>query len=65
MVFDTITLAIRVIIMTKLNKPTFEDKDHGKGAGIPVLKTIWELLIYLFCSPKQGLESIPGFLHGY
>jgi len=29
----------------KLNKPTFENKNHGEGAGIPVLKTIWDLFI--------------------
>jgi hypothetical protein len=29
--------------MSKLCKATFEKKDHGRGAGIPVLKTIWDL----------------------
>lgn len=26
----------------KFSEPIFEEKQHGSGAGIPVLKTLWE-----------------------
>jgi len=46
--------------MTKLNKPTFEDKDHGKGAGIPVLKTIWELFDLSILFSQTGIRKHSG-----
>jgi hypothetical protein len=46
-----------VILMIRLKKPIFENKDHGPGGGIPLLKSLWEkfdfsLLVALFTSNK-------------
>jgi hypothetical protein len=38
----TITLSIRVIQKMILPKPIFENKQHGPGGGIPLLKSLWE-----------------------
>lgn len=60
MVFSTITLAIWVMLMKKLCKPTFEKKDHGQGAGIPVLKTIWDLFDLSLLFSQSGIRKHSG-----
>ncbi|QNB45493.1 hypothetical protein BR63_03660 [Thermanaerosceptrum fracticalcis] len=50
--------------MKKLCKPTFEKKDHGQGAGIPVLKTIWDLFDLLCCFPSPEYANTPEFQRG-
>ena len=57
MVLFTIALAIWVILMSKLCKPTFEKKDHGRGAGIPVLKTIWDLFDLSLLFSQSGIRK--------
>jgi hypothetical protein len=46
--------------MNKLNKPTLENKDHGKGAGIPVLKTIWDLFDLSLLFSQTGIRKHSG-----
>ncbi len=60
MVFFTITLAIWVILMKELCKPTFEKKDHGQGAGIPVLKSIWDLFDLSLLFSQSGIRKHSG-----
>lgn len=60
MVLFTITLAIWVILMMKLCKPTFEKKDYGQGAGIPVLKTIWDLFDLSLLFSQSGISKHSG-----
>jgi len=60
MVFFTITLAIWVILMKGLCKPTFEKKDHGQGAGIPVLKSIWDLFDLSLLFSQSGIRKHSG-----
>jgi hypothetical protein len=64
MVFFTITLAIWVIRMKKLCKPTFENKDHGRGAGIPALKTIWDLFDLSLLFSQTGIRKHSGLPAG-
>ncbi|PHJ37893.1 hypothetical protein P378_13185 [Desulforamulus profundi] len=68
MVLFTITLAIWVIRMKELCKPTFEKKDHGKGAGIPVLKSIWDLFDLSLLFSQSGIRKhsgTPGLRPGF
>ena len=60
MAFYVITLAIWVIPMKKLCKPTFTKKDHGQGAGIPVLKTIWDLFDLSMLFSQTGIRKHSG-----
>jgi len=60
MVFYTITLAIWVISMKQLCKPTFKEKDHGQGAGIPVLKAIWDLFDLSMLFSQAGIRKHSG-----
>ncbi|WP_243270074.1 transposase [Thermanaerosceptrum fracticalcis] len=46
--------------MKKLCKPTFEKKDHGQGAGIPVLKTIWDLFDLSLLFSQSGIRKHSG-----
>lgn len=46
--------------MTKLCPPVFEDKDHGKGADIPVLKTIWDLFDLSLLFLQTGIRKHSG-----
>ncbi|KAF0193731.1 MAG: Transposase DDE domain protein [Bacillota bacterium] len=46
--------------MVHLCKPTFEDKDYGRGAGIPVLKTIWELIDLSLLFSQTGIRKHSG-----
>ena len=55
-----ITLAIRVISLKNLCKPSFEKKDHGQGAGIPVLKTIWDLFDLSLLFSQSGIRKHSG-----
>ncbi|MHB1128245.1 MAG: hypothetical protein ACYC2T_15095 [Bacillota bacterium] len=56
----TFTLAIWVIPIKKLCKPTFKKKDHGQGAGIPVLKTIWDLFDLSILFSQTGIRKHSG-----
>lgn len=60
MVFYTVTLAIWVIRMKELCKPTFEKKHHGQGAGIPVLKSIWDLFDLSLLFSQSGIRKHSG-----
>ena len=60
MVLSTITLVIWVIRMKELCKPTFEKKDHGQGAGIPVLKSIWDLFDLSLLFSQSGIRKHSG-----
>ena len=46
--------------MKKLCKPSFEKKDHGQGAGIPVLKTIWDLFDLSLLFSQLGIRKHSG-----
>ena len=46
--------------MKKLCKPTFKEKDHGQGAGIPVLKTIWDLFDLSLLFTQTGIRKHSG-----
>jgi len=46
--------------MKKLCKPTFKEKDHGQGAGIPVLKTIWDLFDFSLLFSQTGIRKHSG-----
>ena len=46
--------------MKKLCKPTFERKDHGRGAGIPALKTIWDLFDLSLLFSQTGIRKHSG-----
>ncbi len=54
------TLTIWVMQMKKLCKPTFKEKDHGQGAGIPVLKTIWDLFDLSLLFSQTGIRKHSG-----
>lgn len=46
--------------MKKLCNPTFKKKDHGQGAGIPVLKTIWDLFDLSLLFSQTGIRKHSG-----
>jgi len=46
--------------MKKLCKPTFVKKDHGRGAGIPVLKAIWDLFDLSLLFSQTGIIKHSG-----
>ncbi|MCL4439810.1 MAG: transposase [Firmicutes bacterium] len=46
--------------MKQLCKPTFKEKDHGQGAGIPVLKTIWDLFDLSMLFSQTGIRKHSG-----
>jgi len=46
--------------MKKLCKPTFVKKDHGRGAGIPVLKAIWDLFDLSLLFSQTGILKHSG-----
>ena len=48
--------------MVHLCKPTFEDKDYGRGAGIPVLKTIWDLFDLSLLFSQTGIRKHSGIV---
>lgn len=51
--------------MKRLCKPTFESKDHGRGAGIPTLKAIWDLFDLSLLFSQTGIRKhsgIPAYL---
>ncbi|WP_034142980.1 transposase [Desulfosporosinus sp. BICA1-9] len=52
--------AIRVISLKNLCKPSFEKKDYGQGAGIPVLKTIWDLFDLSLLFSQSGIRKHSG-----
>ena len=62
MTFFIITLAIWVIPMKKLCKPSFKKKDYGQGAGIPVLKTVWDLFDLSLLFSQTGIRKPSGRL---
>lgn len=55
-----ITLTIRVILLKKLSEPSFERKDYGQGAGIPVLKAIWDLFDFSLLFSQSGIRKHSG-----
>ncbi|WP_165908329.1 hypothetical protein [Hydrogenispora ethanolica] len=46
--------------MKILRKPTFEEKNHSKGGGIPVLKTIWEMFDLSLLFSQLGYQKHSG-----
>lgn len=51
--------------MKRLCKPTFESKDHGRGAGIPTIKVIWDLFDLSLLFSQTGIRKhsgIPAYL---
>ena len=46
--------------MKVLCQPTFEEKSHGKGGGIPVLKTIWEMFDLSLLFSQLGYQKHSG-----
>jgi len=60
MAFFVITLAIWVIKVKKLSKPTFENKETGNGGGIPTLKAIWELFDLSLLFSQTGIRKHSG-----
>lgn len=46
--------------MKELCKPSFEKKDHGHGAGIPVLKTLWDLFDLSLLFSQTGIRKHSG-----
>lgn len=60
MVLITITLSIWVMLVNELCKPTFENKDYGHGAGIPVLKVIWDLFDFSLLFSQSGIQKHSG-----
>jgi len=60
MAFCVITMTIRVIFLKKLNKPAFREKDHGHGAGIPVLKSIWDIFDLSLLFSQSGIRKHSG-----
>lgn len=55
-----ITLAIWVMPMKELCSPVFKEKDHGQGAGIPVIKTIWDLFDLSLLFSQSGIRKHAG-----
>ncbi len=60
MAFFVITLAIWVMRMKKLCKPSFENKKSGNGGGIPTLKAIWELFDLSLLFSQTGIRKHSG-----
>ncbi len=59
---------IWVIQLKKLGKPIFRSKDHGPGAGIPVLKTIWDFFDMALLFSQTGIckhSGLPAWLMGF
>lgn len=56
----SVTSSIGVIEMN-LCKPEFEEKDHGKGGGIPALKAIWDWLDLSLLFSQSGIRKHAGF----
>jgi len=46
--------------MNQLCKPTFENKQHGKGGGIPTLKAIWDLFDLSLLFSQNGITKHSG-----
>jgi len=46
--------------MRQLSKPTFENKNYGSGAGIPVLKAIWDLFDFSLLFSQSGIRKHSG-----
>lgn len=54
--------------LKKLGKPIFRNKDHGPGAGIPVLKTIWDFFDMALLFSQTGIckhSGLPAWLMGF
>jgi hypothetical protein len=49
-----------VIYLKKLGDPSFEKKDYGQGAGIPILKTIWDLFDLSLLFSQLGIRKHSG-----
>lgn len=53
-------LTIWVIQLKQLGKPIFRSKDRGPGAGIPVLKTIWDFFDMALLFSQTGISKHSG-----
>ena len=49
-----------MIYLKKLGDPSFEKKDYGQGAGIPILKTIWDLFDLSLLFSQLGIRKHSG-----
>lgn len=58
--FLPLLLTIWVIQLKQLGKPIFRSKDHGPGAGIPVLKTIWDFFDMALLFSQTGISKHSG-----
>lgn len=46
--------------MTRISQPAFENKNHGPGGGIPVLKRIWDMFDVSLLFSQVGVRKHAG-----